>query len=66
MIKDRAKWEAFERHRLATEDLSYDEAWAIFESLRQEAVALGAFDSDDREGLNVAIRIARAINGLQK
>jgi hypothetical protein len=34
--------------------------------LRQEAVALGAFDSDDDEGLNVAMRIARALNGLKK
>lgn len=67
MIKDRAKLEEFERQALAAEDLSYREALAIFEALRQEAVALGAFTSENiLDGLEIDIRLAKAINGLPK
>jgi hypothetical protein len=67
MIKDRAKLEEFERQALAAEDLSYAEALAIFEALRQEAVLLGAFTSENvLDGLEINIRLAKAINGLPK
>ncbi len=59
--------EEFERQELADEDLSYAEALAIFEALRQEAVLLGAFTSENvLDGLETDIRLAKAINGLPK
>ena len=67
MIKDRAKLEEFERQEMMSEELSYAEALAIFEALRQEAVLLGAFTSENvLDGLENDIRLAKAINGLPK
>jgi hypothetical protein len=66
MIKDRARWEAFEREELARENLSYKQAIVIFDALRHEAVSLGAFTPENAfDGLEVDIKVARAIHGLQ-
>ena len=65
MIKNKAKLEEFERELLRTENLSYKESLAIFEALRKEAVALGVWNSDNiMDGLEVTIRVAKAVNGL--
>lgn len=63
MIRNRAKLEEFYRKLDAEEKLSYQQALAIYEMLHKEAVSLGAISSDNiLEGLDVDLRIARAIN----
>ena len=63
MIRNRAKLEEFYRKLDAEEKLSYRQALAIYEMLHKEAVSLGAISSDNiLEGLEVDLRIARAIN----
>ena len=53
----------FYRKLDAEENLSYQEALAIYEMLHKEAVSLGAISSANiLEGLEVDIRIAKAIN----
>ena len=67
MIKNKAKLEEFERKLLRRENLSYKESLAIFEALRKEAVSLGVWNSDNiMEGLEVTIRVARAVNSLPR
>ena len=66
MIKNRKKLDKFNRQLIEEERISYKEAVAIFESLYKEAVALGAINSGNiMDGLEVDIRIAKAINGLK-
>ena len=66
MIRNTAKLREFERSEMARGDISYTDALAIFEGLRREAVSLGAFSCENiLEGLDVDIRIAKAVNGLR-
>jgi hypothetical protein len=47
----------------AEENLSHREALTIYEMLHKEAVSLGAINSENiLDGLEVDLRIARAIN----
>lgn len=63
MIKNRHILDEFHRKLDAEENLSYHEALAIYEMLHKEAVSLGAINSENiQNGLEVDIRIARAIN----
>ena len=65
MIRNRAKLEEFYRKLDAEEKLSYQQALAIYEMLHNEAVSLGAISSDNiLEGLEVDLRIAKAINAV--
>ncbi|OHB79034.1 MAG: hypothetical protein A2Z25_12250 [Planctomycetes bacterium RBG_16_55_9] len=53
----------FYRRLDAEENLSYLEALAIYEMLHQEAVSLGAINSENMlDGLEVDLRIAKAVN----
>ncbi len=53
----------FYRKLDAEENLSHREALAIYEMLHKEAVSLGAINSENiLDGLEVDLRIARAIN----
>jgi len=66
MIINTAELIAFERSQAARQDISYRDALTIFEALRKEAVSLGAMSSENiLEGLEVDIRIAKAVNGLR-
>jgi hypothetical protein len=66
MIKNRAKLERFYKELDRREKLSYKQALAIYEALHKEAVSLGAISSENiLEGLEVDLRIAKAINGLR-
>ncbi len=70
MIRRCRKLDEFERRELARKDITYRDNLRIFESLRKEAVALGAFDSKNTsenvmDELEVVLRIARAVNGLR-
>lgn len=67
MIKNKRKLDRFYRRLNAEEKLSYEQALAIYEALHKEAVSLGIINSENiLEGLEVDLRIARAINGLTR
>ena len=47
------------------ENISYKKALSIYEALHKEAVSLGIINSKNiLEGLEIDLRIAKAINGL--
>jgi len=63
MVQNREKLDEFQRKLDAKERLSYTEALAIYEMLLKEAVSLGKINSENvMEGLEVDLRIAKAIN----
>ncbi len=65
MIKNKRKLNEFYRKLMEEENISHKEALRIYEALHKEAVSLGAFNSENiLEGLEVDLRIAKAINGL--
>jgi len=66
MIKNQSKLNEFYRKLIAQENISHKQALSIYEALHREAVSLGAINSDNiLEGLEVDLRMARAINGLE-
>ncbi len=66
MIKNAKKIEEFERKMLETESLSLKQKWKIFDALFKEAVSLGVInDKNMLDGIEVDIRIAKAVNGLK-
>jgi hypothetical protein len=63
MIQNGHKLDELQRKLNAEENLSYQEALAIYEMLYNEAVSLGVFNSENMlDGLEVDLRIAKAIN----
>jgi hypothetical protein len=65
MIRNGHKLEEFQRRLDAEENLSYQEALAIYEMLHKEAVSLGAISSENMlDGLEVDLRIAKAVNSV--
>ena len=65
MIQNKRKLNRFYRKLMEEENISHIEALRIYEALHREAVSLGAINSDNiLEGLEVDLRIAKAINGL--
>ena len=63
MIQNGRQLNDFYRRLDAEENLSYLEALAIYEMLHQEAVSLGAINSENMlDGLEVDLRIAKAVN----
>jgi len=66
MVKNKRKLDEFYRKSDAEERLSYKEAVRIYDALHKEAVALGAISHENiRDGIEVDLRIARAVNGLK-
>jgi hypothetical protein len=67
MIRNKRKLDEFYRKLDAEENLSYKEAFAIYDALHREAVALGAISHENIwDGFEVDLRIAKAINGLSR
>jgi hypothetical protein len=67
MIRNKRKLDKFYRKLTKEENLSYKEALAIYEMLHKEALSLGIINSDNiLDGLEVDLRIAKAINGLSR
>ncbi len=65
MIRNKAKLNKFYQKLIADENLSYMKALSIYEALHNEALSLGVISSENiLEGLEVDLRIAKAINGL--
>ena len=55
----------FHQKLIKEENLSYKKALSIYEALHKEAVSLGTINSENiLEGLEVDLRIAKAINTL--
>ena len=65
MITNKAKLKKFYQKLIEQEDISHKEAISIYEALHKEAVSLGIINSENiLDGLEVDLRIAKAINGL--
>ncbi len=65
MIQNGHKLEEFQRRLDAEENLSYQDALAIYEMLHKEAVSLGVINSENMlDGLEVDLRIAKAVNSV--
>lgn len=65
MIKNKGKLDEFNRKLIEQENIPHKKALAIYEALHRQAVSLGVINSENiLEGLEVDLRIARAINGL--
>ena len=65
MIKNNPKLKKFYEKLIKEENISHKEALSIYEALHKEAVSLGVINSENiLEGLEVDLRIAKAINGL--
>jgi len=65
MIRNKPKLDKFHRKLIKEENISYKKALSIYEALHNEAVSLGVFNSQNiLEGLEIDLRIAKAINGL--
>ena len=65
MIRNNLRLSKFYRKLIEEENISYKQALSIYEALHKEAVSLGIFNSKNiLDGLEIDLRIARAINGL--
>jgi len=65
MIRNKHKLNEFYRKLIEEEDISHKKALSIYEALHKEAVSLGIINSENiLEGLEIDLRIAKAINGL--
>ncbi len=67
MLRKKRKLDKFYQSLIEKEKIPYKKALVIFEALLKEAVSLGIINSTNMlEGLEVDIRIAKALNGLDK
>ena len=65
MIRNKDKLNKFYQKLIEQENISHKEALSIYEALHKEAVSLGIINSENiLEGLEIDLRIAKAINGL--
>ena len=67
MIKNSEKLQAFEAARIRAEKVDVEKNLRILDALYEEAVMLGALPpKDPLEGIEVKIRIAKAVNLVQR
>lgn len=65
MIRNKPILNKFYRELIERENISHKKSMLIFEALHKEAVSLGIINSENiLEGLDIDLRIAKAINGL--
>ena len=65
MIKNKVKLNQFYKKLTKEENISHKKALSIYEAMHMEAVSLGIISPDNiLDGLEVDLRIAKAINGL--
>ena len=65
MVRNKVKLNKFYQKLIERENISYEKALLIYEALHKEAVSLGIINSENiLDGLEIDIRIAKAINGL--
>jgi len=67
MNKRRAGLQAFESERIRSDKMDLDQKFRILDALYEEAVMLGVLPpKDPLEGIEVKIRIAKAVNSVQR
>ena len=65
MVRNKRKLNEFYRKLIEEENISHKKALTIYEALHKEAVSLGIINSENiLDGLEVDLRIAKAVNGL--
>ena len=65
MVKNKAKLNQCYKKLMKEENISHKKALSIYEALHTEAVSLDIINSKNiLDGLDVDLRIAKAINGL--
>ncbi len=65
MIQRTPEYDEFCRRQMAEDKLSYADALRIYEALHRQAVSLGVIGSENiLEGIEVDMRIAKAVNGV--
>ena len=63
MIRDVARWEAFERDFISKQKLDYAENLRLVDGMYELARKLGKFTAEDAlDGIEKTIRVAKAIN----
>jgi len=66
MVRNKPKLREFYRKLIEKENIPYEKALLIYEALHQEAVSLGSINSENiLDGIEVDIRIAKAVNSLR-
>jgi len=66
MVRNKIKLNKVYQKLIQKEKISYLKALLIYEALHKEAVSLGAINSKNiLEGLEIDLRIARALNSLK-
>jgi len=67
MLRKKRKLDKFYQSLIEKEKIPYKKALVIFEGLLKEAVSLGIINSKNiLDGLEVDIKVAKALNGLDK
>jgi hypothetical protein len=67
MVKNSKKLQAFEAARIRAEKVDVERNLRILDALYEEALMLGALPpKDPLEGIEVKIRIAKAVNRVQR
>lgn len=67
MIKNVRKLDRFYRKVIREERIPYEKAFLIYDGLYREAAALGVLEKRDiMEGLEVDLRVARALNTVRE
>ncbi len=67
MIKNSEKLQAFEAARISAKKVDVEQNLRILDALYEEALMLGALPpKDPLEGIEVKIRIAKAVNLVQR
>jgi len=65
MIKNKRKLNEFYRKVIEQENISHKQALVIYEQLYRHALSLGVINSENiLDGLEIDLKIARAVNGL--
>ncbi len=65
--KRSAALRAFESERIRSDKMDLDQKYRILDALYEEAVMLGVLPrKDPLEGIEVKIRIAKAVNSVQR
>ena len=66
MIRDAARWQAFEHELIAKQKLDYAENFRLVDSMYDLARKLGKFTAEDAlDGIEDTIRLAKAIHSLR-
>jgi hypothetical protein len=67
MIRDIARWEAFERDLISKQKVDYAENLRLVDGMYELARKLGKFTAEDAlDGIEKTIRVAKVMNGVRR